>query len=189
VPRAGLSREAVVARAAAMMDDGGSAPLQLHALAESLGVRVPSLYKHVDGMPGLQRDVTVHGRGEMAHALREAVGGSAGAEAVTRLAHAYRAWAVAHPARYALAMRAPAPDDAEDRAAAEGLAGVVYGVLDGYGLAGDDAVDATRFLRSALHGFVALETGGAFALPADTGRSWDRLVASVGAALEAWPRS
>jgi AcrR family transcriptional regulator len=182
VPRAGLSREAVVERAA------GSAPLQLQALAESLGVRVPSLYKHVDGMPGLTRDVTVHGRGEMAHALREAVGGSTGAEAVTQLAHAYRAWAVAHPARYALATRAPAPGDDEDRAAADDLAGVVYDVLAGYGIGGDDAVDATRFLRSAMHGFVALETGGAFALPADTGRSWDRLVASVGAALEAWPR-
>ncbi|WP_414171485.1 TetR-like C-terminal domain-containing protein [Clavibacter tessellarius] len=107
---------------------------------------------------------------------------------MTRIAHAYRAWALAHPGRYALAMRAPAPDDAEDEAASEALARVVYDALAGYDLRDDDLVDATRFLRSAMHGFVALETGGAFALAADRERSWDRLVASVVAALEGWHR-
>jgi hypothetical protein len=50
-------------------------------------------------------------------------------------------------------------------------------------------VDATRFFRSALHGFVALETGGGFEMPVDLERSFARLVQSVVTALATWARS
>ena len=40
-------------------------------------------------------------------------------------------------------------------------------VLAGYGIAGeDDAVDAARFVRSTLHGFVGARVGGGFAMAA-----------------------
>ena len=45
------------------------------------------------------------------------------------------------------------------RAAAKGAVDVVLAVLRGYGLEGDDAIHAARAVRSALHGFVALEAG------------------------------
>ena len=73
-----------------------------------------------------------------------------------------------------------------------GLAGslpltlVVFAVLSGYGLSGVDLVDATRILRSALHGFVSLETAGGFGMPQDVGRSFDLLVAGVDAAFKNW---
>jgi len=49
-------------------------------------------------------------------------------------------------------------------------------VLEGYGIEGDDAIDVTRSLRAALHGFVSLEAAGGFGLPADVDRSFDRLI-------------
>ncbi|MDI5938548.1 TetR-like C-terminal domain-containing protein, partial [Micromonospora sp. DH15] len=60
--------------------------------------------------------------------------------------------------------------------------------LRGYGLDGDDAVDATRVLRSALHGFLALEAAGGFGLPRDLDRSYDQLVAGLDVAFRSWPR-
>ena len=60
-------------------------------------------------------------------------------------------------------------------------------VLRGYGLDGDDAVDATRALRSALHGFVSLEQAGGFGLPVDVDRSYDQLVLALDLALSSWP--
>jgi len=45
-------------------------------------------------------------------------------------------------------------------AAGETVVGTVFAILRGYGLDGDDLVDAARALRSALHGFVVLESGG-----------------------------
>ncbi len=59
-------------------------------------------------------------------------------------------------------------------------------MLDGYGLAGDDLVDATRVLRSALHGFVSLESAGGFGIPQDVDRSFDRVVQSLDAAFRSW---
>jgi hypothetical protein len=44
------------------------------------------------------------------------------------------------------------------------------------GLSGDDAVDATRALRAALHGFVVLEAAHGFGVAADVDRSFTRLL-------------
>ena len=54
-----------------------------------------------------------------------------------------------------------------------------FAVLRGYGLEGDDLIDATRAVRSAVHGFVTLEIAGGFGLPQDVDRSFDRLVEMV----------
>ena len=48
---------------------------------------------------------------------------------------------------------------------------------------GDAAVHAVRTVRSALHGFVALEAAGGFGLPVDLDASFDRLVATLAAGL------
>ena len=60
-------------------------------------------------------------------------------------------------------------------------------MLRGYGLTDDDAVDATRALRSALHGFVALEAAGGFGLPREVDRSYHQLVAGLDVAFRSWP--
>ena len=57
-------------------------------------------------------------------------------------------------------------------------------MLRGYGVEGDDALHATRYLRSTLHGFVALEAAGGFALDLDLNVSLDRLVAALDAGIE-----
>lgn len=186
MPRAGLDQAAVIERGADLLDSCGPQGLNLAAVADSFGVRVPSLYKHVDGMPGLRRGITLSAKTDLARAIGQAVAGTTQDAAVTALASAYRRWALAHPGQYPTTVRAPVPGDEQDAAVSAALLEVVLGVLAGYDLHGDDAIDATRFLRSALHGFVALETSDAFELPVDLQRSWDRLVASVATALDGW---
>ena len=58
--------------------------------------------------------------------------------------------------------------------------------MDGYGLDGDDAIDAIRAYRAALHGFVSLEASGGFGFPRSVDRSFDRLVHALVAALPGW---
>jgi hypothetical protein len=151
-----------------------------------LGVRQPSLYKHVDGMDGLQRGLTVRAKNDLANVLARAAIGRERGDAITAIAHAYRRWAHEHPGRYVAAQRAPAADDAEDLAASREVVSVVTEVLAGYQLRDDDAIDATRALRSALHGFVMLELGGGFGLPVSVDRSFERLVRGLVTALSAW---
>ncbi|MEV1010114.1 TetR-like C-terminal domain-containing protein [Streptomyces sp. NPDC049881] len=186
MPRAGLNTERVVAEAAAMADETGTGRLTLAALAARLGVRQPSLYKHIDGLASLRQRIAVLAKNELADVLGRAAIGRARADALVAVAHAYRAWALEHPGRYQAAQRAPVPGDADDEAASARAVQVLATVMGGYGFGGDDAVDAIRSFRAALHGFVALETGGAFALPVDIDRSFDRLVRTLAAALADW---
>lgn len=47
-------------------------------------------------------------------------------------------------------------------------------MLRGCGREGEEAIHAVRAIRAALHGFVPLETGGGFGLPADVDESFAR---------------
>jgi AcrR family transcriptional regulator len=186
VPRAGLTQTRVVQEAELIADEDGLASLTLAAVAGRLGVRQPSLYKHIDGIGGLQRSIAVRAKNELAAILARAAVGRSRGDAVVSMARAYRAWALQHPGRYAAMQRAPAAGDAGDQAASRAIVQVAFDALAGFGLRDDDAVDATRALRSALHGFVTLETSGGFGLPADIDRSFDRLVRGLARAFSGW---
>ncbi|MGD2045373.1 MAG: TetR/AcrR family transcriptional regulator [Gemmatimonadota bacterium] len=186
MPRAGLTPDKVIAEAARVADEVGLDRLTLAAVAERFGVRVPSLYKHVDGLDGVRHGVAVLTVRELGEALGRAAVGRAGADALTALAAAYRAYAHAHPGRYAATLRAPDPADAELVDASAAVLDVVFAVLAGYGLVGEDAVDATRILRASLHGFVSLEMGGGFGMSRDPDVSFRRLVEGLDAAFQRW---
>jgi len=49
----------VVEEAARIADAEGLAEVTLARVAESLGVRAPSLYNHVEGLPGMLRLLTI----------------------------------------------------------------------------------------------------------------------------------
>jgi AcrR family transcriptional regulator len=184
VPRAGLSEDRVVEEAELLADEG--VPVTLVELARRLGVQVPSLYKHVAGADDLQRLVSIRAKNEIGDVLARATVGKAGPDAVAALAYAYRDWAVAHPGRYATTLRAPDDADPLDVAASSRAIRVIFDALAGYGLVDQDAIDATRIFRATLHGFVALDAAGAFALP-DLDRSFARLVAVLAQSLDQWP--
>jgi AcrR family transcriptional regulator len=172
VPRAGLNTDRVVAKAAELADEVGLDQLTLAALAARLGVRQPSLY--------------MRGKAELADVLGRAAMGRARDDALVAMAHAWRAWALDHPGRYQAAERGAAPGDAEHEEVSRRTITVLVAVMDGYGLHGDDAVDAIRAYRAALHGFVSLEASYGFAFPSDVDRSFDRLVHALVRALSSW---
>ncbi len=177
----------MVQEAADVADDIGLDRLTAATVAERLGVRLPSLYKHIDSLDGLRRDIAVQATVELADAVGSAALGRSGDEALRSVAHAYRGYAARHPGRYGATVRAPSPQDAEHSAAADAVLRVVLAVLAGYGLQGDDAVDAARALRASLHGFAVLESAGGFGLPRDVDRSFDRLVEALTVVLRSWP--
>jgi AcrR family transcriptional regulator len=170
-------------------DEVGLANLTLTAIAPRLGVRMPSLYKHVASMDALKRFVTIRATREMADVFARAAAGKSEADALAAIANAWREWANIHPGRYAATVRAPERDDAEHTAAATDVLQILLAVLAGYALRGDDAIDAARAFRSTLHGFISLEHAGAFGLPADVDRSFDRLVAGLSGTLRGWTLS
>jgi hypothetical protein len=69
-------------------------------LADRLGVRTPSLYKHVGGLADLQHRVATLAMTELGEVIRDAVQGRAGFDALAALLTAVRDYVAAHPGRY-----------------------------------------------------------------------------------------
>lgn len=172
-----------------LADEVGLSRLTLAALAERLGVRQPSLYKHIDSMAGLHRDIAVQAKRDLGEVLARASAGRSGEEAIMAMSHAYRVWALSHPARYEASNRMPAPGDLEDEAVSVAAIQVIADVLTAYRLKGDDAVDAIRAFRSTLHGFVSYESTGSFRWSADVDQSFERLIRGFIIALTHWPET
>jgi AcrR family transcriptional regulator len=186
MPRIGLDAEAVVSAAAELADADGLGQLTLARLADRLGVRAPSLYVHVDGLPDLRRRLAIRGARQLEACLASTAAGLAGEDALRAVAVTFRDYARAHPGTYA-ALQQPtgaAPGNA-DGDAARALVDVVAAVLRGYGLQGDDAMHAVRVVRAALHGFVSLEADGGFGMPLDIDESFERLIAVLHRGLAA----
>ncbi|MET7667191.1 TetR/AcrR family transcriptional regulator [Micromonospora luteifusca] len=187
MPRVGLNQQTVVREAARLADEVGYQQLTLAALASRLGVALPSLYKHVRGADALDQKLSALATGELATEMTTAAVGRAGGDALRAIADAYRGYAHRHPGRYPVTQRVPDPADPEHVEAGERAVGAIFAVLRGYGLTDDDAVDATRALRSALHGFVSLEAAGGFGLPRDVDRSYHQLIAGLDVTFRSWP--
>ncbi len=174
--RMGLDPASVVEAAAKLVDEEGIEQLTLGRLAERLGVRSPSLYNHVAGLPGLKHDLMLYCLRDLLGCVTRATIGKSRAEAILALADAYRTYARQTPGRYALTLQAPPPGDQEVQAAAHQVVEVVLAVLAPFKLGEEDAIHAIRGLRSIVQGFISLEVAGGFGIPIDTETSFHWLI-------------
>jgi AcrR family transcriptional regulator len=173
VPRAGLTGTEVVASAAALADEIGYPAVTMGLLADRLGVRPPSLYKHVDSLADLQHRVAALAMTELAEVIRDAVQGQAGLDALAALMSAVRAYVTAHPGRYTATIGAEptGPGDPLHTAGVRVIASITA-VLRGYGVSDADMDHALRTIRSTMHGFAMLEASRGFQWEADPDESF-----------------
>ncbi|MEJ1088656.1 WHG domain-containing protein [Microbacterium sp. Mu-80] len=146
------SHTAIITAAREILEADGPAGLTMQAVAAGVGVRAPSLYKHVRDRDALLSAVTEAAIDELGERL-------ASADADLRaLAAVYRAHAHAQPEAFRLMFTASARLDALQRAAAP--------VIDAArGLVGDThALDAARLFTAWATGFLNMELAGAFRL-------------------------
>lgn len=181
----GVTRERVIAVAAEMADAHGLDGLTLAALAARVGLRLPSLYNHVDGIAGLHRDLAHYGVRQIIEQVSRAAIGKSSDAAVIAIAQALRGYILAHPGVYAATVRAPSADDLELQQLSQEFINVMLVVLEPYGLAEDAVIHAVRGLRSIVHGFATLEAGGGFGMPLDRNESFLRLLRAYLAGLSA----
>jgi AcrR family transcriptional regulator len=177
--RAGLDTETVVAAAAGLVNAEGSEALSLSRLAERLGVQTPSLYNHVNGLPGLKRELALMNARLLSDCIANAAIGKSGPQAIRDVAQAYRAYIKENPGLYTAGLRAArtqAPVDAELQSAEDRVVEIGIAVVGSFGLHGEDGLHAVRGLRSVVHGFASLEVAGGFGLPLDCDESFRRLV-------------
>jgi AcrR family transcriptional regulator len=183
-PRAGLTRTSVVAAAAEIADRDGLDALTLASLAARLGVRAPSLFNHVAGMPALRRELRALALRGLADALGAAAIGKSRAGAVSALANAYRGFVRSHPGIYALTLSAAGESDSESDRTAERIIEICASVLSGYRLGKRETIHAIRAMRSLVHGFASLEAADGFGMPVAIDASFAWMVDTFAAGLE-----
>jgi len=178
MPRAGLRTDDVVAIAATMVDEIGFHELTMGVLAQRLGVRPPSLYKHVASLADLRHRIATAAMTELGDAIRDALQAKAGHDALHALFTAVRAYVRAHPGRYTATVdtELTGPDDPLLAASARVLDSI-GAVLRGYGISDQDRDHAIRAMRCLIHGFASLAAADAFHWDADIEISFDWMIA------------
>jgi AcrR family transcriptional regulator len=184
VPRAGLTPASVTEAGAALADEIGFDQLSMGLLAQRLGVRAPSLYKHVTSQAELAHRIGVLAMTEFGDAIRDAIQGLAGSDALAAGARAMRGYVKEHPGRYAAgnAARPTGPDDPLIAATGRVLDSWAA-MLRGYRIEPSQEIHALRVLRSLLHGFATLEAAGGFQIGTDVDDSFTWMVTFMDHAL------
>jgi AcrR family transcriptional regulator len=153
----------IAAAAREILEDEGHEALTMRRIAEHLGIRAPSLYKHFPHKQALEAAIISAAFEEQAELFENAMGGSA--DPLADLATAYRAFARAHPHLYRLMT------DQELRRdllapGIEARAGLPI-----YLAAGNDA-DRARAAWAFAHGMTMLELTNRFPPGADLDAAW-----------------
>ena len=175
------SVEDIIASARRILEADGLDGLTMHRVAADVGVRAPSLYKHVRSRNDLVRLVTEDVARQLAQAITSASSADP-AEDLPALASAYRGFAHAHPRAYSLVF-GPLPD--AWRPDLGSLAPANEAMLRTAGrLAGTEhALEAARLVVAWAHGFVSMELAGAFRLGGDVDEAFafgvDRLAVAL----------
>lgn len=184
----GVTRERLLDHAVAVVDEGGADALTMAHLAQRLGVRPPSLYKHVDSIDAVRRSVATEALTELTQTVLQATAGLSDRAALEGGCRAYLDYASHHPGRYAMIQRAPDrsdPLDAQLTNAGDMLVIVLLAVLRGYALQEEDAIHGVRIVRSSLHGFTMLCFGGGFKRSEPLERTRTALITALDAGLRA----
>lgn len=96
------STAAIVAAGRRLLEERGADALTMRDIAEAVGVRAPSLYKRVRDRTDLVRLILESVTDELADALDKAAGSGDPVQDLKAMADAYRAFAHANPAAWAL---------------------------------------------------------------------------------------
>ncbi|MFD9908294.1 TetR/AcrR family transcriptional regulator [Streptomyces sp. NPDC059063] len=153
----------IAAAARALLEEAGPEALTMRSLADRLGIKAPSLYKHFPDKFAVEVELVAQQLAESAAACEAAEAREPGSLAA--LTDAYRAYALDHPHLYRLATERPLPRHAlppglEDRAAAPLLR-----------VCGGD-VELARAIWAFAHGMVILEIHGRFPEGVDLAAAW-----------------
>jgi AcrR family transcriptional regulator len=165
----------IVDAARELLESDGREGLTMRAVADRLGIRAPSLYKHVADKQELEALVTAEAFREQGAAMHAAVAElpprgprRAALEAIARV---YRSWALAHPHLYRLATEGPLPRERLP----EGLE--AWAAEPVVRAAGSES--RARAAWAFAHGMTILELDGRFPSDADLDEAWRSGIAAL----------
>jgi AcrR family transcriptional regulator len=165
-----------------LLEADGLEQLTMQRVAQVVGVRAPSLYKHVRDRGELIRLIGSDVLAELGDRLGSASGSGDPRADIRAIAQTFRAFALQHPESYRLLFaRLPEAWRADPSLNAQAVAGLMSAVAS---LAGEeDQLEAARMVVAWAHGFVSMELAAAFRLGGDVDAAYrygiDRLLVAI----------
>ncbi|GFN31764.1 TetR/AcrR family transcriptional regulator [Paenibacillus xylaniclasticus] len=180
-PRVGLDYGMIVRAAATIADESGLSAVTLASLAQKLNVRPPSLYNHVDGLPGVMAMLRLHGLQQLLQTIEAALqrNNEEEGEALLQVAEAYAAFALQHPGLYEATQILPDAENPEAAEVSKRIVELVSRLIRRYlpvSVDEEEVIHAVRGFRSLLHGFTSLSNTGGFGLPYSTNESFQYMM-------------
>lgn len=165
------SRDAILAAAREILEADGLDAVTMTRVGDRVGVRGPSLYKHVPNRAALIRAVADAVTADLGRTLAGRPTDDAKAD-LRALATRYRRFVRANPNGYGLLFAHLPPDFQPDQAAA---AAVGLPIVEAMARLGGEAgaLAAARTVAAWAHGFVSMELAGAFRLGGDVDDAYD----------------
>lgn len=170
-------RDEILDVAVTVLEQEGPEALTMRELADRMGIRAPSLYKHVRDKDDIVAGVQERALLDLGKHMSAVTG-----QGLSALAQAYRSWARAHPRLYEVATRRPLAREritpgVEYAAAAPLLAAV----------GGDEHL--ARALWALAHGLVDLELSDRFPPDADLDATWRTALSGFERTTVHWSRA
>ena len=176
MPRQGLDKETVVENAAILADTVEYSNVTLKLLAEKMNIKSPSLYKHIDGLDSLNKQLMLYGYKLLEIAIVDKVMGKSGDDAVRAMCDAYYELAINRPGVFEAMQRYNRYADEECRQATQAIYKITSQIFSVYNLDRTQMLHLVRTFRGFLQGFLTLTITNAFGSPLDIKESFDMSV-------------
>jgi AcrR family transcriptional regulator len=155
----------IVDAARVLLEEEGPAALSMRRVAERLGIRAPSIYKHLPDKQALENELISAGFEEQAELFDAAV--ESADDPIAAIAAGYREFAHRHPHLYRLMTERPLDRENLRPGAEERAARPVIGAFRG-------DRDRARAAWAFAHGMTILELNDRFPPDADLEAAWRR---------------
>lgn len=148
--------------ARSILEHEGWDAVSMRRIADRVGIKAPSLYKHLRDKREVETALTTAGMTELNAAL------AAAGPDLRALADAYRTYAISHPHLYQLMMSRPLDRSRIPRDIESGGARPLLAVVGNQ--------DRARAVWAAAHGLAVLEIADRFPPGADINAAWTALI-------------
>ena len=165
MPRAGLTRQKVMEKAAQLANEKGLAYVTITTLADYLGIRKPSLYYHVESLEEVFEELMIYGWKHVSEEIILELAGLEPHNALREFGWKFYRYAIGNPGVFEAMLWYNRYGKEEMAEATEGLYCFWFDQTDRLGITRQIANHLLRTYRAFLEGFILLEINHSFGNP------------------------
>ncbi len=165
MPRAGLTKDKIIEKAAQLANEKGLAYVTVTTLAEYLGIRKPSLYYHVESLEEVVEGLMIYGWKHVSEEIIRELADMEGYAALQEFGRKFYHYAIENPGIFEAMLWYNKYVNEELERATAGLYEFWFAQTDKLGVTRDIANHLLRTYRALLEGFILLEIHHSFGNP------------------------